>query len=242
MHGDKGYDTDPIRRQIEATGAMPNIPPKANRRWKNCFSPALYRGRNAIERMFCRLKDFRRVATRYDRLATNFLAAVCIAATVSYEDLLSEIGHSDLLTGERRRRRRAWGHANQGSGSQVGLREADPSRPRAFLNESGDDEVEFEIPQRLHELRLASWHPLDAVVGGIAVAGMAAYVAVELAAKGQFDSAKWVPFVLNRELLLFLLTGLVNTMRALDWRLHHFAITPVTSLGPEAHNQDVPRS
>jgi len=59
-------------------------PAKANRRRKNCFSPALYRGRNAIERMFCRLKDFRRIATRYDRLATNFLAAVCIAATVSY--------------------------------------------------------------------------------------------------------------------------------------------------------------
>ena len=63
-HGDKGYDTDAIRRQVEATGAMPNIPPKANRRWKNCFSPALYRGRNAIERMFCRLKDFRRIARR----------------------------------------------------------------------------------------------------------------------------------------------------------------------------------
>ena len=40
--------------------------------------------RNAIERMFCRLKDFRRVATRYDRNAANFLAPVCIAATVSY--------------------------------------------------------------------------------------------------------------------------------------------------------------
>jgi transposase len=51
---------------------------------KNCFSPVLYRDRNAIERMFCRLKDFRRVATRYDRNAVNFLAAVCIAATVSY--------------------------------------------------------------------------------------------------------------------------------------------------------------
>jgi transposase len=61
-----------------------SIPPKANRRWKNCFSPFLYRNRNAIERMFCRLKDFRRVATRYDRNAANFLAAVCIAATVSY--------------------------------------------------------------------------------------------------------------------------------------------------------------
>ena len=47
-------------------------------------SPVLFRGRNAIERMFCRLKDFRRVATRYDRIATNYLAAVCLAATVSY--------------------------------------------------------------------------------------------------------------------------------------------------------------
>ena len=84
LHGDKGYDSDAIRRQVEASGAMPNIPPKANRRWKNCYSPVLYRNRNAIERMFGRLKDFRRIATRYDRNANNFLAAVCIAATVSY--------------------------------------------------------------------------------------------------------------------------------------------------------------
>jgi transposase len=75
---DKGYDSDAIRRQVEANGTMPNIPPKANRRWKNCFSPVLYRNRNAI------VKDYRRIATRYDRLATNFLAAVCIAAAVSY--------------------------------------------------------------------------------------------------------------------------------------------------------------
>jgi transposase len=84
LHGDKGYDSNAIRRRVEDGGAMPNIPPKANRKWKNCFSPFLYRKRNAIERMFCRLKDFRRVATRYDRNAVNFLAAVCIAATVSY--------------------------------------------------------------------------------------------------------------------------------------------------------------
>ncbi len=58
---------------------MPNIPPKANRRCENS-----YRNRNAIERMFGRLKDFRRIATCYDRSATNFLAPVCIAATVSY--------------------------------------------------------------------------------------------------------------------------------------------------------------
>jgi transposase len=53
-------------------------------RRRPCFSPVLYRDRNAIERMFCRLEDFRRVATRYDRLATNFLAAVCIAAAVRH--------------------------------------------------------------------------------------------------------------------------------------------------------------
>jgi transposase len=84
LHGDKGYDSNAIRRQVEALGTMPNIPPKKNRKWKNCFSPALYKDRNAIERMFCRLKDFRRIATRYDRLAKNFLAAIQIAAIVSY--------------------------------------------------------------------------------------------------------------------------------------------------------------
>jgi transposase len=84
LHGDKGYDSDAVRRKIEGMGAAPNIPPKANRRWKNCFSPFLYRDRNAIERMFGRIKDFRRIATRYDRLAQNFLAAVCLVATICY--------------------------------------------------------------------------------------------------------------------------------------------------------------
>ena len=82
--GDKAYDTNALRRQVEAQGAVPNSPPKANRRWKPCFSPVLYRDRNAMERMFGRLKDFRRIATRYDRLAVNFLAAICLAATVCY--------------------------------------------------------------------------------------------------------------------------------------------------------------
>lgn len=84
VHGDKGYDSNAVRRKIESKGAAPNIPPKSNRRWKNCFSPFLYRDRNAIERMFGRLKDFRRIATRYDRSANNFLAAVHIAAVICY--------------------------------------------------------------------------------------------------------------------------------------------------------------
>ena len=83
LHGDKGYDTDALRRQVEAKGTLPNIPPKANRIWKNCFSPVLYRARNAIERMFCRLKDFRRIATRYDRLARNYIAALALVAVAS---------------------------------------------------------------------------------------------------------------------------------------------------------------
>ena len=74
LYGDKGYDSDVIRCQVETRGAMPNIPPKANRRWKNCFSPGLYRNGNAIEQCSAVSRDFRRIATRYDRNANNFLA------------------------------------------------------------------------------------------------------------------------------------------------------------------------
>ncbi len=84
LHADKGYDANAIRRSVEERGVMPNIPPKVNAKWNNCLSPFLYRNRNAIEPMFCRLKDFRRVATQYHRNGANFLAAVCIAAVVSH--------------------------------------------------------------------------------------------------------------------------------------------------------------
>lgn len=94
VHADKGYDTDRLRRLIETGGSVPNIPPRSHQRWKNCFSPYLYRGRNAIEWMFERLKDFRRVAIRYDRLAKNYLSAVCLAATVSYWLSVSTLGES----------------------------------------------------------------------------------------------------------------------------------------------------
>jgi transposase len=50
----------------------------------NCFSPFLYRDRNAIERLFCCIQDFRRIATRYDRIGTNFPADVCIVAAICY--------------------------------------------------------------------------------------------------------------------------------------------------------------
>ena len=83
VQGDKVYDSNAVRSRIEAAGAAPNRPPKSNRRYKPWCSPALYRDRNAVEQMFGRLKDFRCIGTRYDRRADVFLAAVCLAATVS---------------------------------------------------------------------------------------------------------------------------------------------------------------
>src|SRR6476661_2865031 len=80
---DKAYDTDRICELIQDQGATPNIPPKSNRRWKPCFSKRLYRERNLIERFFSKLKHFRRVATRYDKLAANFLAMIQLAELMS---------------------------------------------------------------------------------------------------------------------------------------------------------------
>ena len=65
-------------------GAKPVIPNKSNRVALHPFNRRAYKGRNVIERCFCRLKDFRRIATRYDKLARNFLAAVHLAALVAY--------------------------------------------------------------------------------------------------------------------------------------------------------------
>ena len=84
VHADRAYDSNRIRDLIKAQGAVPNIPPKSNRRWKPCFSKALYKGCNAIERMFCRLKDCRRLATRYDKLAANFLGNIHLAAAIMW--------------------------------------------------------------------------------------------------------------------------------------------------------------
>jgi transposase len=81
---DKGYDGDSLRAQIIDRGAKPVIPNKSNRVVIHPFNKRAYKGRNVIERCFCRLKDFRRVATRYDKLARNFLAAVHLAAVIAY--------------------------------------------------------------------------------------------------------------------------------------------------------------
>ena len=84
IDADRAYDNNWIRVPIDEQGAVPNIPPKRNRRWKSCFSKTLDKSRNAIERIFCRLKDCRRLATRYDKSATNFLGNINFAAAMMW--------------------------------------------------------------------------------------------------------------------------------------------------------------
>ena len=65
-------------------GTRPVIPNNPRRKRHHPFDQAAYRLRNVVERTFCRLKDWRRIATRYDRIARNFLAAVALAATIIF--------------------------------------------------------------------------------------------------------------------------------------------------------------
>lgn len=78
---DKGYDADHFVAKIEATGAQAVIPPRSNRLTQRSFDRLLYRDRNLIERFFARIKHFRRIATRYDKLASSFLSFVHLACT-----------------------------------------------------------------------------------------------------------------------------------------------------------------
>jgi len=77
---DKGYDADHLVDQIAQTGAQIVIPPKRNRKIQRPYDTELYKQRNIIERFFNKLKHFRRVATRYDKLLANFMGFVKLAA------------------------------------------------------------------------------------------------------------------------------------------------------------------
>jgi transposase len=80
--GDKGYDANSLRALLAEQGTSAVIPSTASRKVAIPYDVRAYRKRNLVERMFCRLKDFRRVATRYDKLARNFLAGTMIAAAL----------------------------------------------------------------------------------------------------------------------------------------------------------------
>jgi transposase len=80
MIADKGYDADAIRAELAAQGIKAVIPPKRNRRVPPDYDRKIYRQRNLIERMFNKLKNWRRVATRYDKTASSFMAFIAIAS------------------------------------------------------------------------------------------------------------------------------------------------------------------
>jgi transposase len=81
---DRGYDADWFRETLVDKGTKPCIPGRKSRKKAAKYDKRRYKRRNRIERMFGRLKDRRRVATRYDRLPTVFLSAIAIAATVIF--------------------------------------------------------------------------------------------------------------------------------------------------------------
>jgi len=80
--GDKAFDADPFIDTLTQRGIVPVIPPKANRKIKRACDYALYCERNLVERFFNKLKQFRAIATRYDKLARNFLAGVHLASAI----------------------------------------------------------------------------------------------------------------------------------------------------------------
>jgi transposase len=82
MLGDKAYDSAELRDELRKRGTKPVIPNRSNRKQPFSFNKHLYKLRSRIENAFSRLKDFRRIATRYDRLARNYLASVCLAAAL----------------------------------------------------------------------------------------------------------------------------------------------------------------
>ena len=79
---DKAYDADSLRQWLTKAGIKAVIPSSAARRTPYPLDRKAYRRRNVIERLFCKLKNWRRIATRYDRLANNYLSAVALVAAV----------------------------------------------------------------------------------------------------------------------------------------------------------------
>lgn len=81
---DKGYEANHFRSLLAERGTEAVIPSTASRRAPIPFDTLAYKGRNRVERMWCRLKDFRRIVTTYDKLTGNYPSGVFIAATGAY--------------------------------------------------------------------------------------------------------------------------------------------------------------
>ena len=81
---DKAYDANDLRDFLARQGTEPVISPTPRWLIRPAFDTASYRARNLIERAFCKLKDWRAIATRYDKTARNFLAGICLAVAVMH--------------------------------------------------------------------------------------------------------------------------------------------------------------
>lgn len=79
---DRAYDAQSLRNWLAAQGCEAVIPPNPTRKNPSSYDANVYKQRNAIERFFCRLKDFRRIHTRYDKRADIFLSAALIVAAI----------------------------------------------------------------------------------------------------------------------------------------------------------------
>ena len=82
--GDRGYDSNKIRKMLAEQKIEPCIPPKKNRKETIEYCKTTYKTRHRVENLFARLKDWRRIATRYDRCAHTFRSAIYIAATIIF--------------------------------------------------------------------------------------------------------------------------------------------------------------
>lgn len=81
---ESSYDANRIRAALREQGTIPVNPGRRNRKRPIQYDEPRYKDRWRVEAMFCRLKDFRRIATRYDKLARNFLSAVSLAAAIAF--------------------------------------------------------------------------------------------------------------------------------------------------------------
>ncbi len=79
---DRAYDADSLMDAILEAGGEPVIPPRRHRKHQHPYDKELYKERNQVERLFAKLKEFRRIATRYDKLLANFLGFVKLAAVI----------------------------------------------------------------------------------------------------------------------------------------------------------------
>lgn len=81
---DAAYDCDELREWLSGRGSRTVIPNRKNRKKPHNFDSVTYKRRNVVERTFCRLKDFRRVATRFDRLDATFISTLCLASALAF--------------------------------------------------------------------------------------------------------------------------------------------------------------